>query len=331
MKKLLYLFILFILFSCEEKNSTTASFYYWKTQFELSKEEKKVLQSNEIEKLYVRYFDVTLVNNKPFPLAPIHFIDKKITQEIIPVVFIKNEVFVSKSVDLNDLKNKILGLVVQINQSNGFQVKELQIDCDWSLQSKERYIDFLRLLKKDFKKTLSTTIRLHQIKYFKETKVPPVDYGVLMFYNMGRLSANGTNSIYDKNIAINYIYHLKRYPLQLKIALPIFSWFVHSRDKKIINLLSKLNTSDFANNTNFEITSSTIFVKKNTLFKGFFFKKGDQLRLEEIAPKDLEEMKDLLQNKLSYEPEEIIFYDLNTKNFKNYTNEFFFKTFAADF
>ncbi|WP_248574862.1 hypothetical protein [Flavobacterium sp. H122] len=330
MKKLFLLIVLFLFFSCEKKSSN-ASFYYWRTQFDLSKEENEILQSNEVKKLYVRYFDVALANNQPFPLAPIHFLDKKVNQEIIPVVFIKNEIFLSKSVDLNDLKDKILGLIDQINKSNNIKDKEIQIDCDWSLQSRDRYIQFLTLIKKEYKKTISVTIRLHQIKYFKETKVPPVDYGVLMFYNMGQLTANGTNSIYDKNIAVNYIYHLKNYPLKLKIALPIFSWYVHSRDGKVINLLSKLDKRKFENNPCFEISTSTISVKKNTLFNGFFFKKNDKLRLEEITENDLDEMKELLQNKLPYKPEEIIFYDLNTKNLKNYTNEFFFKTFTADF
>ena len=308
-----------------------ASFYFWRTQFELSKDEKKVIYSNEVKKLYVRYFDVAIQQGKPFPVAPIHFLDKKIDQEIVPVVFIKNEVFLSKSVNLNDLKNKILRLIQQINKVNKILINEVQIDCDWSLESKDAYMKFLLLLKKENKVTISTTIRLHQIKYFKDTRVPPVDYGVLMFYNMGQLSARGTNSIYDKKIAKKYLYHLKDYPLKLSIALPIFSWYVHIRAGKVVKLISKLDKKIFEKNANFHVKENIVEVKKNVMFNGFYFQVNDQLRLEEVTNDDLDEMRDLLSDRLNYKPEHIIFYDLDNKNLKNYTNESFFKTFATNF
>jgi hypothetical protein len=191
---------------------------------------------------------------------------------------------------------------------------------------------FLQLLKKESKKTLSVTIRLHQVKYFKETKIPPVDYGVLMFYNMGKLSAlHETNSIYEKNVALNYIYSLKKYPLKLKIALPIFSWWVHTRNNSVINVISNVNDSDFKNNPNFELENNILLVKENILFKGFFFGQGDRLKQEKINDDDLVEMVDLLSNKLSTKPSEIIFYDLNTNNLKCNQNDDFFKNLVSNF
>lgn len=331
MKKLVLLLSI-LLFSCKKEKTPDVSFYYWKTKFDLSREENYTLKSNEVKKIYVRYFDVVVINNRPFPVAPIHFVSKKDDQEIIPVVFIKNEVFLVKQVDLTNLKEKVLSLVNQIDKANRFQTNEIQIDCDWSLGSREKYMQFLSLLKKDCKKKLSTTIRLHQIKYFEQTKVPPVDYGVLMFYNMGKLSANtSTNSIYDKNVALNYIYSLKKYPLQLKIALPIFSWWVHSRNNTIMNLISTLNIEDFENNPNFELDNNLVYVKKSTLFRGFYFSEGDTLKLEKVDENDLDEMVELLSNKLEYTPQEIIFYDLNTNNIKNFPNDNFFKNLVTNF
>lgn len=332
MKKIIFLITLIFLCSCKKDRVSDVSFYYWKTKFDLSKDEKQTLNSNEVKKIYVRYFDVELVNNQPFPVTPIHFVTKKVAEEIIPVVFIKNEVFLSKQIDLADLKSKVLHLINQIDKANYFQTNEIQIDCDWSLSSREKYMQFLSLIKKDCAKKLSTTIRLHQIKYFEQTKVPPVDYGVLMFYNMGKLSADDTsNSIYDKNIALNYIYSLKKYPLKLKIALPIFSWWIHSRNKKILNLISNLNVEDFKNNPNFELDDNVVYVNKDNLFKGFYFAQGDKLKLEQITKSDLEEMTEILSNKLEYSPEEIIFYDLNTNNIKNFPNDNFFKNLTANF
>ena len=331
MRKIALLF--FVIFSsCNKALPPKVSFYYWKTRLNLSEEEKKVLSANDVEKLYVRYFDVELVNDVAYPVSPIHFQKNKISQQIIPVVFIKNEVFLSKKIDLVDLASKINSLVEQINTINKFKTTEYQIDCDWSLESKENYMKFLQLLKKESKKKLSVTIRLHQIKYFKETKIPPVDYGVLMFYNMGKLSAlHETNSIYDKNVALNYIYSLKKYPLKLKIALPIFSWWVHTRNNSVINVISKFDELSFKNNSNFEVQNNIVYVKRSTLFEGFFFSEGDQLKLEKINNDDLIEMVDLFSNKLSNKPSEIIFYDLNTNNFKNNQNDNFFKNLVADF
>ncbi|MFK7030654.1 hypothetical protein [Flavobacterium oreochromis] len=331
MKKLIVLFFIGIVLSCEKKEQTAVSFYYWKTRFHLSEPEKQVLTNNEVQQLYLRYFDVALVNGVPMPIAPIHFSQKKVTQKIIPVVFIKNEVFLDKHLQVADLAYKILKLVHQINKVNALKVAEIQIDCDWSLASKEAYMQFLALLKKQAKEKISVTIRLHQIKYFKETKVPPVDSGVLMFYNMGQLSAKGTNSIYDAEIAKKYLYHLKDYPLRLSVALPIFSWWVHTRGNRIINLISKMGIADFENNPNFEVHENTIRVKRNSLYKGFYFQENDGLRLEAISKADLEEMKDLLQDRLPQQSKSIIFYDLDQTNFKYISDESFFKTFVSDF
>jgi len=324
MKRFQLLFAFFFLLSCTNKEPQTVSFYYWKTIFQLSKTEQKVLNQNKIEKLYVRYFDVALKNGNPMPIAPIFFKNRKIKQAIIPVVFIKNEVFLSQHLNEDDLASKIISLIKQINKVSHIQISEIQIDCDWSLASRDRFMTFLKLLKAKYSKTISTTIRLHQIKYFIETKVPPVDYGVLMFYNMGKLSAKGQNSIYDKKIALQYLPALKNYPLRLKVALPIFSWMVHSRNNEIVNLISKTKMEDFRNNPTFEVEKNIISVKKNCLFKGCFFKEGDKLHLEEITEADLKEMKALMSDYIGKDSKEIIYYDLDENNLKKYQNEFVF-------
>ena len=93
----------------------------------------------------------------------------------------------------------------------------------------------LEAFKKEYRYQLSATIRLHQVKYREETGVPPVDYGVLMYYNMGHISAMGANSIYDRSTALRYLGKLREYPLPLDIALPMFAWGVHSADGQVLN------------------------------------------------------------------------------------------------
>lgn len=331
MKQHFFFWIILFAFvvSCSKEPNPKVSFYYWKTVCKLSDTEKNVLQDNAVEKLYVRYFDVALQNGNPFPVAPIHFEKKRIPAEIIPVVFIKNDVFLNTKFPVEDLAKQVLHLVNQIDLANELKTNELQIDCDWSLQSRDRFMAFMTSLQKQAHKIISVTIRLHQVKYFKETKIPPADYGVLMFYNMGKLEAHGTNSIYDKTIAQKYLAALKKYPLRLKIALPIFSWWVHERGNTIVQLIPKIKVEDFKNNPTFEIKEKETIVLKNCLLDGFFFKEGDRLRQEKISKEDLEEMTQLLKLSLPKKPEEVIFYDLDSKNLNNYNDKFFFKTLSA--
>lgn len=332
MKRIVFLCCFIFFVSCEKKQSPDVSFYYWKTSFQLSDSEKETLSENQVKKLYVRYFDVALVNGKPFPVAPIQFRESVKTQTIVPVVFIKNEVFLSKTIDIKGLVTPVLQLIDQINSSNGIQTSEIQVDCDWSLKSRDHFMEFMRILKSNSHKTISATIRLHQVKYFKETKVPPVDYGVLMFYNMGKLGDENSNSIYDPTIAKQYLPALKDYPLQLKVALPIFSWMLHTRNDKMVHLISKIDTEEFKNNPNFEWNGDDrMEVKKNTLSHGFFFKEGDELKIETVTSDDLDDMTDLLQHYLPQKPTEIIYYDLDNINIKRFQDEHFFKANNANF
>ena len=331
MKKILLLSVFVLLLSCESNDAPSVSFYYWRTFFKLTPKEQSVLAANETDKIYVRYFDVKLVNDTPVPVAPIRFDKTKPKKEIVPVVFIKNEVFLSDKVDINELVKNMLHLIHQINAKNRLAIQEIQVDCDWSLQSRDKFMLFLKELKKKSPKTISATIRLHQIKYFKETKVPPVDYGVLMFYNMGDLNADKGNSIYDKTIAERYLPSLKNYPLELKLALPVYSWIIHSRNGHIVNLISKMDAKEFQNNLNFEWKENKAMVKKNTLTKGFFFQEGDQLKIEAIHEEDLKEMIGLLKKYMTKEPKEIIYFDLDQNNFNKLTNDDFFKTCSTNF
>lgn len=54
-----------------------------------------------------------------------------------------------------------------MNEANDIEnVKEIQIDCDWTASTQEAYFEFLHYLKekaKDKQIQLSATIRLHQL------------------------------------------------------------------------------------------------------------------------------------------------------------------------
>ena len=306
------LFVLF--FSCSENPKNAVSFYFWRTEFNLSPKEAQVLKDNNVTQLYVRYFDVALQNNMPYPVKPIAFRSKPNVSKIIPTIFIKNEVFLNQSTNVEQLSSNLLKLIHQINSVHQISNSEIQIDCDWSLDSRDKYMQFLTVLKKKYGKTVSTTIRLHQIKYFKKTKVPPVDYGVLMLYNIGKVNAEGKNAIYDKEIALQYLPYLKNYPLQLKTALPIFSWLVQTRNGQVVQIISKKSIHDYQNKITFESDSKKHVVQESGIAFGDFYKKGDVLFEESISVNDLDDMKSLMHKYSKHPQTEFIYYDLDEKN-----------------
>jgi hypothetical protein len=324
MKKAFLLVVFIIVFSCKDTDKNAVSFYFWRTQFALSKQEEKTLNDNKVAKLYVRYFDVALQNNIPFPVKPIQFEKKAVKQKIIPTIFIKNEVFLSENINIEKLSSNILKLINQINLANKIPNSEIQIDCDWSLKSRDKYMDFLKLLKNKYGKTLSATIRLHQIKYFEKTKVPPVDYGVLMLYNIGSVNAKGEKAIYDKKIAVQYLPYLEKYPLKIKTALPIFSWLVHTRNEQVVQIISKKNMNDYQNKINFDTDYPKHIVTKSGIAFGDFYKKDDILFEETISPNDIEEMKALINKYSKHTQTEFIYYDLDQKNLNKNQNEYNF-------
>lgn len=330
MKKTFLLTIfLFLFYSCNQETEPIIAFYYWKTNFKLSQQEQEILTENKVKKLYIRYFDIELSkeNNEPIPVSPIHFSTKVSQFTIVPVVYIKNSVMLSKSLNIPDLVKKTTGFIKQVNIKNQITVNEIQIDCDWTLTSKDNYLKFIELFKKANSTQLSATIRLHQIKYYDKTKVPNVDNGVLMYYNMGTIAPDSLNSIYNREIAQKYISSLKNYPLKLNVALPIYTWAIHIRYNKVIALKSKINTFELAKDTNFVAIKPNYFKVINSNYKNStFYRKDDILKIETISKDNLLEMADDLGENLKQNPKEIIFYDLDQFNFQHYEKDIFKKT-----
>ena len=318
--------VFLLLISCGKNEKPIVAFYYWKTIFKLSETEKEVLKDNDVSKLYIRYFDIGLYpeTKEPIPISPVRFQENTNGFNVVPVVFIQNKVMSLPNLNIDDLAQKTIHLVEEINAKNKIACQEIQIDCDWTLKSKDNYLKFIEQFKKLSKKKLSATIRLHQVKYFKKTKIPNVDSGVLMYYNMGTIVPDAENSIYSQKIAVKYLKSLKKYPLHLDFALPIYSWAVHIRNQKVIGLRSKLNANELQKDINFEKIDAIFFkVKKSNYKNGVFYEENDLLKIEAISSEDLKEMAEELDDNVVQRPREIIFYDLDEFNIKNYEKNIF--------
>ncbi|MBB1149392.1 MULTISPECIES: hypothetical protein [unclassified Myroides] len=327
MKKILVGMLLMLVVSCvnsSPKSDSKLSFYYWKTSFALDQIERETLQNLAVTKLYIRYFDVGLKNGTAVPITPIVFKESVPQLEVVPVIYLKNEVVLYDKLDVKKLASQLVDFVQQINEHNNIDSQEIQLDCDWSLTSKDRFFALIEQLRKETEMKISATIRLHQVKYAAKTGVPPVDRGVLMYYNMGRIASDSLNSIYDRNIAQKYNSGLKDYPLSLAYALPIYSWVVHSRNDQVVRLVSRLRVADLKEQSALEqLTDHEFVVKQEASMFGFVFQKGDRLKVENTTASQLKEMTTDLYRASGKCPTEIILYDLNSKNIKYYDQEIF--------
>lgn len=283
-----------------QKPKIEVSFYHWKNSFK---------EENVKEKLYIKVLDISYSGKLEFEKT--NFI-KKPLKNFIPTVYITNEAM--KNIDSKKISKLIL------EQTKTYDFSELQIDCDWSLLSKANYFDLLKELKTKSNKKLSATIRLHQIKYFVKTGVPPVDYGVLMYYNMANITdINTKNSILDNSIAKKYHYNFDEYPLRLKLALPLYSQAVRFRKDKPLDIFEGLKKEDFDKHF-IKIDTNLYEVKKSIYFKKKYIYKGDIFRLEDSSKKDIAiAINDFFS--LSKNPfNEIIFYRYSYKNKYNLNN-----------
>lgn len=343
MKKVVFLYlyaVAFLLGACSQsEKSVTPAFYHWKTKLALSDSEIQTWRNLQAKKLYVKFFDIDLdAKNKPIPLATLqcdHQLSDSI--EIIPTIFITNRTLKALALpEMKELSQRILLKINAVSSSvSNNTINEIQFDCDWTPSTKEKYFTFLQYFKSELQRKnqahclLSATIRLHQIKYPKETGVPPVDRGMLMFYNMDDLENIKTkNSILNLEVAEQYLQENTKYDLPLDMALPIFRWGVLFRNGKMIKLINNLHASDLKNNHRFSNLSENRYtVVESTYLKGYYLYASDVIRLEGISSDELLSSARFLNSAFSDDEITVAMYQLDTSTIKYYSDEILQQTF----
>ncbi len=233
---LVVVLLVLLTISCQKQRELDEgnAVYYWRTDLRLDSTERAFLRQYHINKVYCRYFDVvmdTVQGQGPKPNATITFSDTLPEGiELIPTVYITEDCMHQPH---QGLAEKIVKRILQMNETNGIRnVREIQIDCDFTSRSMKAYYQFLSSVgtvlsesTQDSLRTvpteLSTTIRLHQLSM----PAPPVDYGVLMIYNTGDpRKFDERNPILDIRDVSPFLNRLDKYPLPLAAAYPVFSW-----------------------------------------------------------------------------------------------------------
>jgi hypothetical protein len=332
MRKISILVIsVFLFFGCKQKSVVHPTFYYWRTDYQNKKAETDYLDQFKSKSLYVRIMDVDFNPDLqlPVPISPIKFSDPLPKQvDIIPVVFIVNQVF--NKIDTMQtavMANRIAKFVAaKVKQAEKQNYTELQIDCDWTKSTRNRYFKFLEQLSANpllKGKTISVTLRLHQIKNIVSSGIPPVEKGILMCYNMGNLRKYGEqNSILDQHEMDLYLTdYLGQYPLPLDVALPIFEWAVVFRNEQYAGISKRISKMQIEDKKLFKQRGNSILYDLLIDYPAAGLKQGDVVRWEQISPEDLLSTSKFLSRYLRPRDRNLVFYHLDTYLLKHFTNE----------
>lgn len=333
--------LLLILPACtrNHREDIVRGIYFWKTNFILSSDEFSWLNEAGIKKLYVRFFDVDWnpAINIPIPVGDVTIQTKDVSDmELIPVIFITNRTLINIPDSLlpelsENIYNKIYNKLTLLDS---MAIKEIQLDCDWTKSTKEKYFTLIELMKRlcmDGNILITATIRLHQVKFYEQTGVPPVNRAMLMFYNMSDVSDFRTmNSIFDKDIALKYLVNFDKYPLELDVVLPAFSWVCLFRNNKLKNLINEVYYSDLETNPNF-VKEGDVFFRaiKNCYLKGIYISAGDYLRIEKTDAATTLLAAEMIAPYLQTNKITVSIYHLNNEMIKNYDKHYLENIFAA--
>lgn len=316
---------LYLLTACQSREiEIVPAFYHWQTKLDLTKDEQTLLDSLQVKKLYVKFFDIDWNESQQVAqnMASLQWNSSDFQEfEIVPTVFITPHTLEK----LNDAQ--LAGLATQISNKiktllQAHAIREIQLDCDWTASTKEKYFSLLRQMRLYFADAiLSSTIRLHQIKFRAQTGVPPVDRGMLMFYNMGEITDWETeNSILDVQIAKSYLTDLQDYPLPLDVALPIYRWAAIYRNARLFKLIHQLSADEVADSSKYvPLAPKRYTVKTSTILRGHFLEPDDQIKIEIIDYEQLEIATKLLRDHLPPANRAVVFYHLEEKTIQHFS------------
>lgn len=296
-------FSLFWLFTDDKTKQPTIkhSYYHWAQTY---KNDTELINSHAPHQLYIKLLDIGY--RQKITINPTRLKEKPLTP-VTPVVFLDN----------NALKHTSLTRLYQLIQQYipPATYQRLQMDCDWSLTTRQKYFDLLKRLTPDYP-DLSVTLRLHQIKYFHKTGVPPVKRAVLMYYNMSDIrDVNINNYVLDHATGKRYFVNFAQYPLALDLALPLYQQIRVIRQHKLVLLLpnATLQQAKLQQHSKRRYTVIT-----SHYYQGHYLYKNDELIIDSVTPQQLSTVTHDLSRLMN--PNEVIFYKFSdAKRFSPHT------------
>ena len=275
-----------------DRERVDRAFYEWRSEITYSPADLALFDSLNITRLYVHFFDVQWNKEQaePYPESIATFNSPFPNNvEIVPTIYVTVELMrrANERFSIKELAEKIIQKIefMAADAGIGYELlREIQLDCDWTGSTRYSYFDLLREIKRakpDW--VLSSTVRLHQIKYRVETGVPPVDRGMLMVYNVGQVTnPSEENSIFTEREVEKYLGSLDEYPLPLDVALPIFSWGVRFHFDRFAAIIDNIGQKEIALQKRFEQIEENIWrARTHTTLRGEPVYAGDIIRIEQ--------------------------------------------------
>jgi hypothetical protein len=325
------------------KTEVERAFYYWKSsEYSLTRDELSCLRDLNIRKLYVKFFEVdydSVLGAVPDSKTELHIwnysqnyendsllVRTMSRLEIVPVIYIRNKVLRKMpEAGLDSLASNILYLTGRYydrqfkNRQADFS--EIQLDCDWTEDTRENYFHLIRQIKQNSKKSVSCTLRLYPYKYRNRMGVPPADKAVLMCYNLVNPFADeDKNSILSLEELEGYLKKSGKYPVPLDVAMPVFSWMLVWQNNHFAGAVSHppLGTEDFLKPDK----PLWYIVTKDREFDNMYLRVGDKVKIEDVTPETLQQSLRLIRKYVSSDAcGTVILFHLDSDNLKKLNNE----------
>lgn len=329
----LCLLVSIAIMSCNNSSADSAdgnSIYYWRTTFKLSEAERGFLDRHNVKRIYMRFFDVSENyedNYGPVPDATIIFEDTIPNGiEIVPTVYITLDAICGMNDREDVYAEKILKRVKKMCQKNGIKFNELQLDCDWTESTCDRFFKLCAAVKQGMEPSqlLSNTIRLHQLTQ----SPPPVDKGVLMVYNTGDLrNENTENSILSLDDVEPYLSdnRLAEYELPLDVAYPAYGWCVlYGKTQYGSDFLRLMPEMDLSSDKRIEKIDDNLYQVTSTVsFSDFSMvaNEGLRIRVERPSASEILKVKRMIDRQLKGKTHNNILYHLDENQLSHYGDD----------
>lgn len=292
--------------------------YYWRTALTLNDKERAYLADNNVQRAYVRFFDIVpedspLSEDAVVPNATLTVRDKLPVSHIVPTIYITDAAIRKMNGSEKAWAEKIVRRVdamCHYNDIDWSATPEIQLDCDWTASTRDTYFRLCsavgELLRRKSGAAVSSTIRLHQLR----EAAPPVDYGVLMLYNTGSFTDPDTDcSILAVDDVKPYLRHLASYPLHLDFAYPGYEWNLVFRDGKFLGILRDELPRGIAK----PLGGNRYRLLRDASIGAVELRRGDIVRSERPTPQVVDEVRSLVNQSAPGDRHSEILYHLDSK------------------
>lgn len=304
------------------------SAFRWKNKTWLEGNEELAVTRNGIQRVYHKLLDIDWnPAHGAHPVSVVRVPDQWRTYwgddgywtrkvELVPCIYITNNTFLQISdEEVDELAHKLLR---KLRMESPKLIHGVMLDCDWSARTRDRFFRLTRIMNDSLDMPLTATIRLHQFAQPGKTGVPPADRGMLMPYNVGKITEPGdVNSIFDEATAAPYFNGTKAYPLPLDIGLPAFSWGVQFRNGKFMGILHDDQVQQAMAVGMFTgPTRGTLQVTKENNDALPQLHLGDEVRMERMTPEVIAQVVRMARQAVNSDTLAVAFFELGTTTFQ---------------